>query len=381
MRAEAWTMPNPANLIVAKNGIYTPNKTGIVKFCDSTPRLFTINALDYDLLIDAAPPLGWLAFLDDIFDGDKQQINLLQEWFGYVLTSDTSQQKMLLLLGPPRSGKGTIARILSRVVGLANVVAPTLAGLGTNFGLWPLIGKQLAIVSDARLSGRSDMAIITERLLSISGEDSLTIDRKNQNLVTMKLLVRFLIISNELPRLADASGAMANRFLILYLRKSYLGSEDTSLTDKLASEVPYIASWAIYGLMRLRDEGRFTEPVAADSLRQELNDLASPIGAFLREWCAVRQGAETSTKDLFDAWRFWCFEQGRRDHGSAQTFGRDVRAAVPGVAVRQAREGTDRIRTYEGIGLTLAAQASLSAARAKEDDKGNRHSREESYAT
>jgi len=34
----------------------------------------------------------------------------LQDWFGYTLSPDTSQQKMLMIVGPTRSGKGTIGR-------------------------------------------------------------------------------------------------------------------------------------------------------------------------------------------------------------------------------------------------------------------------------
>ena len=112
-----------------------------------------------------------------------------------------------MIVGPKRSGKGTIARILARLVGLANVCVLMLAGLGTNFGLWPLLGKTLAIISDARLSGRTDAAVVVERLLSISGEDAQTVDRKNLSQVTCKLPGRFAILTNELPRLNDASGA------------------------------------------------------------------------------------------------------------------------------------------------------------------------------
>ncbi len=85
--------------------------------------------------------------------------------------------------------------------------------------------KTVAIISDARLSGRSDQAIITERLLSISGEDAQTVDRKMLEPVTTKLLTRFTIISNELPRLEDASGALSGRMLVLQLAKSFYGGK------------------------------------------------------------------------------------------------------------------------------------------------------------
>ena len=55
------------------------------------------------------------------------------------------------------------------------------------FGLAPLIGKPLAFITDARLGSRSNQAAITERLLSISGEDAQTIDRKHIDAWTGRL--------------------------------------------------------------------------------------------------------------------------------------------------------------------------------------------------
>ena len=57
--------------------------------------------------------------------------------------------------------------------------------------------------------------IAVERLLSISGEDSITVDRKYRAPWTGRLPTRFLILTNELPRFADSSGALASRFVLL----------------------------------------------------------------------------------------------------------------------------------------------------------------------
>ena len=43
-----------------------------------------------------------------------------------------------------------IARMLTELIGRGHVAGPRLTSLGTNFGLSPLIGKPLAIISDAR---------------------------------------------------------------------------------------------------------------------------------------------------------------------------------------------------------------------------------------
>ncbi len=195
--SDAPTWP-PHEILAGRNGlVHLPSLiAGRESFAPPTPRLLTRNVLDYDLDLDAAAPTAWLAFLGRLWPEDAQAVAALQEWFGYCLLPDTSQQKILMIVGPRRSGKGTIARVLGRLVGMANVCAPTLAGLATNFGLWPLLGKTVAIISDARLSGRADVNAVVERLLSISGEDAKTIDRKNLSQVTCKLPVRFVIMTN-----------------------------------------------------------------------------------------------------------------------------------------------------------------------------------------
>ena len=110
------------------------------------------------------------------------------------------------------------------------MAGPTLSSLAQNFGLAPLIGKPLAIISDARLGGRADVQVVVERLLSITGEDWLSIDRKFLPAWNGQLPTRFVILTNELPKLGDASGAIASRFIVLRLIQSFYGQEDQSLT-------------------------------------------------------------------------------------------------------------------------------------------------------
>jgi P4 family phage/plasmid primase-like protien len=238
-----------------------------------TPTFFTHNALDFAYDRDAPKPHQWLAFLDQLWPDDGEAIDTLQEVFGYCLTGDTRQQKAVLIVGPKRSGKGTIARVLRRLIGTDNTVAPTLAGLGMNFGLAALIGKRVGIISDARLGGRADQQAIAERLLSITGEDAITIDRKYLSAWTGQLQLRFIVISNELPRLADASGALASRFIVLLLTRSFYGYENPTLTYRLFTELPGILNWSIAGWRRLTQRGHFVKPRSALDHVQQLEDL------------------------------------------------------------------------------------------------------------
>jgi putative DNA primase/helicase len=342
-----------ADILPCKNGLVDLPRAAAGDGClyPPTPRFFSTNGLDYNFDANAPEPAKWLEFLGKLWPDDPQAIDALAEWFGYCLAADTSQQKILLLVGPKRGGKGTIARVLTKMLGAANVCGPTLASLGMNFGLWSLLNKPLAIISDARLSNRSDTAVVVERLLSISGEDAVSVDRKYLNPITTKLPTRFAILTNELPRLNDASGALAGRVIILQLKNSWYGREDVKLSERLYEEVPGILLWALEGLRRLRERGHFVQPESSRLALQDLEDLSSPVGAFLRECCEVGPGYTVLVRDLFAAWQTWCNEKGRKEPGTEQGFGRDLRAATPSLEVRQPRADGGRVRVYEGIRL------------------------------
>jgi putative DNA primase/helicase len=174
-----------------------------------------------------------------------------------------------------------------------------------------------------------------ERLLCISGEDALTVDRKFRESVTMKLGTRFMFLSNELPRLNDASGALAGRFLILKLTNSFYGKEDTNLTRKLLAELPGILNWAIEGWHRLREKGRFYMPSSGAEAMIDLEELSSPVSAFVRSECIVGEAHRVWVDKLYEAWCHWCDREGRTVVSTRQSFGRDLTAAFSTVKCRR----------------------------------------------
>jgi putative DNA primase/helicase len=317
-----------------------------------SPLFFNTNALSFDYDPEAPAPKYWSRFLNEIWNDDEQAQDTLQELTGLLLTADTSHQKNFMLVGPPRSGKGTIGRVLTALLGRDNVAFPSLASLNTNFGLSPLIGKRLAIVSDARMGTSKDGSTIAERLLSISGEDGQQIDRKYQTHWLGRMSVRFLLMTNELPRISDVSTALASRFVLLVMKKSFLGKEDAGLTDKLMKELPGVLNWALDGLDRLRKRGHFVMPNSSKDAIRLFEDLASPTGAFLRDWCEKGPTKREPVKRLYDAWCKWAEVHGHKP-GSSALFGRGLAAAEARIITRG--RGTDRF--YEGVQLTMYGEA------------------------
>ena len=354
VRPPAWLGdgPNPpaAEVIACSNVLlHLPTRDTM----SHSPDFFTVNALEFAYDAKASDPAEWLAFLASVWPGDQQAIDTLQEVFGLCLTAETKYQKAFLIVGPKRSGKGTVARVLAQLVGAANACAPTFSGIGQNFGLAPLIGKRLAVIADARLGTKADQQVVVERLLSVTGEDSQTIDRKFRDAWTGKLDARFVILSNEMPRLHDSSGALASRFVILTMTESFIGREDLGLSTRLTPELPGILTWAIEGWERLTRRGFFVPPASSAEAQRAFEDLGSPISAFLRDRCTVGPGHGVRCDELYQAWCAWCLEQGRDRPGDTHVFGKNLSAAVNGLRVPYPRTPDGkRVRYYEGVSLT-----------------------------
>ncbi len=346
--------PDPNNLICFHNGIldiesWLKDKT--TPLLPHTPLLLNVNTLPFDFDPDAPSPSEWLGFLNSVWANDLESQQILQEWMGYCLTQDTRLHKILLIVGPPRSGKGTIGRILRELLGPHNVVGPTLSGLGGEFGLQPLLNKMLATISDARLTGKHSNSVIIERLLSISGEDPLTINRKFLPSITVQLPTRIMIMTNELPDMRDASGALAKRYIILTMTKSWLDKENPNLFNQLCHELSGILLWALEGLVRLRERGYFLQPASSAETIEELEAMTSPIKAFVKEKCDLDMCQQILVNDLYEAWCAWCDSTGYDRPGNIQSFGKNLRAAFPQINITRPQNEIYRCRYYGGIAL------------------------------
>lgn len=345
--------PPAHELVACRNGLlHLPSG----ELLEHTPRFFTRNALAFDYDAAALAPARWLAFLETLWPEEPEAIALLQEVFGYVLIPDTSQQKIFLMVGPTRSGKGTIARVLTELVGPPNICAPSLSDFGETFGLESLLGKQLAILSDVRLDGKANHAAIAESLLRISGEDTVTVKRKHRTAWDGRLAVRFLLLSNLMPRFSDASPALANRFVPLLMDQSFLGKEDPDLTGKLLAELPGILNWAVEGWRRLHERGRFALPPSSREAIQQLIELAAPVATFLREECELDVEAEVPKTELFERWKDWCIRNGSLP-GALNSFSAQLYGATSArVRSKKSRRGDERLMVFAGLRLKEAAE-------------------------
>jgi len=334
------------DLIAMTNGLYDLRSGRLLPH---TPSLFSLQSLPFAFDPRATCP-NWRQFLDSVWGDSPDSIAALQYWTGYVLSGDTSQQKIALIVGAKRSGKGTIGQVIEGLVGRENVASPSLADLSSSFGRAPMIGKSLAIVADARSVRDSQKAV--EPLLRISGEDSVQIDRKNRDAWMGRLGVRLMFMSNELPMLADNSGALASRFLVWYMPKSFYGKEDPTLAKRLLAELPGIFNWAIEGWQELEVFGKLFQPSSGKEYADELLQLNSPVARFVQDRCELGEQYSVDKAELYRHYRQYQLETGARVDPEV-TFHKSLRAYVPGLQDHRPRNSEDGSRQRHLVGLRL----------------------------
>ncbi|MCR9216739.1 MAG: DUF5906 domain-containing protein [bacterium] len=370
--------PDPSSLVTFRDGWVSIDKaTGDHKFISRyndrkvtrpmAASLFATSGLPFKFADASGEPVEWLRFLASIWgDADSPEARTLQEFMGLTLTLDTSHHKILLLTGPRRSGKGSILRVWRSLLGSSNVASPSAATLSERFGLWSLLDRRLAVISDARFRHGPDSSVVAERLLSISGEDGLTIDRKNlPPLTNVKLSARLVVATNEIPRLSDSARALPSRFLALPMTKSFYGREDRQLGARLEREVPSLLLWALEGLKRLHQRGHFEQPESGKAIIDSLNRHSSDVALFTDEQCELESAQQTQLRlagqpesrwdedpqVLFDAYRDWAERSEGRRPRSKSDFTQAL-IAIEGVH-RQHVRLKDGSRPWRITGLRL----------------------------
>ncbi len=285
-------------------------------------------------IIEAKCP-KWLAFLREITDEDDAWIDSLGEFFGQSLSGRRLVHKVPLIIGPQRAGKGTIDKVWQMVVGERNVVATSFRAMTRQFHWSAWVGKNLAVMSDAKVSHMIDSTEAVDKIKMVSGDDAVEVEWKNDKVIrSMRLPATLVIYSNDTPNLRDESTALAHRFVFLPLTKTYLGREDMGLIERLSEELEGITLWALAGYKRLlgrvRVKAGVTEPAVSEDQREGFKRLSSPVRAFVEDHVQVTESDADVVwqPDAFAAWQRWC-ENGGNAPGSLERFAAAIYGMFP----------------------------------------------------
>jgi putative DNA primase/helicase len=315
-----------------------------VRLVPHTPLWFSTVCLDYEFDPDATCP-RWLAFLFQVLEGDADRIAFLQEWMGYSLVFDNSQQVFLVLIGEGANGKGVIEAVWIRMLGPSNVSSISLDRFGDRFALHGTLGKLINFCNEP-----GKLSPLAENMLkAVVGQDRLSFEKKYNDPFDAAPTVRVVILTNNTLAFADRSMGIARRAQYLPFNISIpIDQQDKALAEKLKGELPGILNWALAGYARLKANGKFSVPTACEAAADKFRQQDNPARAFLRTHCVADPAAQLASDELFARYRDWS-----RDNEfqvlNATEFGKEVHRAFPGVSHRKRGARNDRKYMYVGI--------------------------------
>ncbi|WP_430885864.1 DNA primase family protein [Fusibacter sp. JL216-2] len=366
------------HLINMQNGMFD---TETLELKDHNPDWYSTIQLPIEYDPEAKCP-KFLTFLDQIFDGDKELVELAQQWFGYCMSMETKAQKALILYGSGGNGKGVFTDILSQVVGEENIAHVPLNELHKGFSRVTLYGKTLNLSSENEMGGKS---MNTQYFKAITGEDTITAEQKGKPVFSFRPTAKIVASTNNMPSTRDRSDGYFRRLSMIPFVKSFRGKkQDKHLRDKLLEELPGIFNWAVEGLVSLKEnEYQFVASKASEDLLESYRLEMSPMMVFFEE-CIDHdeEGHRESNKQIYNFFKKWSEDNGHSGYAniSNKKFWREFEAEADRLGYKWESKRTGSFRYHTGIRIKKEFRQELPKLRLHPDIRKELESEDEKQA-
>lgn len=259
-------------------------------------------------------------FLSDVLE--EEDIEVMLEWFGYVLEPKYWIQSMLMLLGEGGNGKSTVLNLLSVFIGKRNISSESIHSLaGNRFRVARLHGKLVNIHADI-----SDRELGETGILKLlSGGDDISAEEKGKQPFEFKNFARLLFSANRLPRARDDTDAWYRRWKFINFTRKFGDDQDATkqadpkLLDKLTTdrELSGLLNHAIDSLRGLHERGGFSNNLSTEESRRIYTRLSDPVAVFLEDRCIIDPTATVKKSVLFNAYVGYCRDNRQASIGQA----------------------------------------------------------------
>ena len=263
---------------------------------------------DYD---EAAKAPNFLASLA-ITLPDQSSRDAVREFIGCALLrvspSRDDAMHTLFCKGINRSGKSALLEIIGMLFhesAIANVAPNLWRDEKYRIGL---AGKAINIVTEL---GRE--VLPTAMLKTIISHEPVAGRKMRKDPVYFRPYAWHCWASNTVLRIDEDDKAIERRILCVPFNRRLEDHEvDPNFLQKVAKELPGIATWAIEGAVEAMRRGSFTRPVGHEDILFDMRHGDNPAAWFVRDCIepAPRGTRPLSTKDIHTAFLAWGIEKG-----------------------------------------------------------------------
>ena len=244
----------------------------------------------------------------------EEWLPVVQRVLRYLVDPTFKPSKLVMILGPSGSGKGTMERLIESLFppSCISVITSGFSDINHPDKIRQFVrGKRLVAFPD--LQGRqfgvgtiysmTDGGLLTSRTLHESDAEE-----------GQAFTGRVVICSTQPPSMEDAGNGMTRRMLVLKTLPPS-GEPDLDLDEKLQAEKGAIVSWALRAerseVKRMLTVGDAAGLLEAAGLEAEVQ--MDPIRSFIDQ-CLVPAESEAVPSDeaLFTAFKLFCYDQNHK---------------------------------------------------------------------
>ncbi len=293
-------------LLTVNNGTINL-ETGQLQASSAGDFMTRMTSIEYNQ--NAKSPM-WLAFLNRIFDGDKEVIGFIRRFVGYCLTGMTTEQVLVFLYGTGCNGKSVFANVLSALLGdYASTAGADLLMARDNRNatndIAALRGSRLVKVSEFDDGSR----LAEAQIKTLTGGDPVTARFLYHENFTFVPTFKIVLIGNHHPKVRDTGHGIWRRIILVNFDVTIPEDErDPDLQEKLYAELPGILEWAVQGCLEWQQVG-LKPPKSVLTATNDYRKAENIMSQWLEECCVRGDGMSALAPVLlksfieFSGWR------------------------------------------------------------------------------
>lgn len=333
LRREADDMDADPMLLVVRNGTIDL-RTG--KLRQSLPEDFNTKMAEVTYDPKATAPL-WEAHVQRVTQNrygsdNPEKLAYLQEWAGYTLTGDTSEQQFVFAVGDGANGKNVTIDTFVGLMGSYATTAPQELLSGDAGTQHPTIYASLAGARIVFMDEAPHRKLSEIKLKSLVGSDRLKARKMRADEFEYRPKFKLWMAGNHKPRIADSSQGIWRRMALLTF-DARIGETERirNFTRKLEDERSGILNWMIEGLLRWQRREGLEMPAESKKELDAYRAQEDDVMAFLTE-CFAPIGDETQYEELPNftlraVYEQWCSENGHTLRGT-KGFNQEVQRII-----------------------------------------------------
>jgi putative DNA primase/helicase len=248
-------------------------------------------------------------FIKQATGNNKYLIKCLRRLIGYSLTGEYIDHVFVVLFGPGATGKSTLLRVLSCVLGDYACSTPSetlyekpLAGSDPRPDLVRLRGMRMTWTSEANPNRWLDAA----RLKALTGGDRMVVRQLYREFEEFPPQAKLWLAANDRPRIRDTDEALWRRPIVIPFSAPVPAEEqDRRLAEKLEKEAEGILRWAVGGAKLWYARGLYV-PTSVKNAIQQFRKNYDHVRRFATEAIRSDENQVTGAAELFKRYCEWC---------------------------------------------------------------------------